>query len=177
MLCTEGVHVCRLSQMQRLRFLNATLDAEFRRALEMLAGSHDNQKKSVSLNFAGEGKRDVRSATPWRIRSGRRRYRLVIDKDGKMKLQSWAIVENTTDEDWKDVHLTLVAARPISFKMELYQPLNVPRPTVEPERFASLRPPTFNGSVNGPASNARTGRHQLAGGYAVAAMVFTVAAT
>jgi hypothetical protein len=149
--CTEGLRCIPLSQVQRVRFLNATLDAEFRRALEVLALSHDNQKKSVNLNFTGEGKRDVRVGYAVENPIWKATYRLVIDKDGKLKLQSWAIVENTTDEDWKDVRLTLVASRPISFKMELYQPLYVPRPTVEPERFASLRPPVFNGSMTTPS--------------------------
>jgi hypothetical protein len=31
-----------------------------RRALEVLATSHDSQKKLVSLQFSGTGKRDVR---------------------------------------------------------------------------------------------------------------------
>ena len=31
--------------------------------------------------------------------------------------------------------------------MDLYQPLYVPRPVVEPELFASLRPPTYNGAM------------------------------
>src|SRR5262249_35009066 len=34
-----------------------------------------------------------------------------------------------------------------SFQMDLYQPLFIPRPSVEPERFASLRPPTYNGAM------------------------------
>jgi hypothetical protein len=41
-----------------------------------------------------------------------------------------------------------VSGRPISFKMDLYDPLYVPRPTVEPELFASLRPPTYSGGFN-----------------------------
>jgi hypothetical protein len=32
--------------------------------------------------------------------------------------------------------------------MDLYNPLFVPRPTVEPELFASLRPPTYDGGFN-----------------------------
>src|SRR5262249_29538414 len=38
--------------------------------------------------------------------------------------------------------------RPISFQMDLYQPLYVPRPVVEPELFASLRPPTYSGLMD-----------------------------
>src|SRR3974377_95519 len=40
-----------------------------------------------------------------------------------------------------------VSGRPISFQMDLYQPLFVKRPVVEPELFASLRPPTYSGNL------------------------------
>src|SRR5262245_57519811 len=43
--------------------------------------------------------------------------------------------------------MVLVSGRPISFQMDLYQPLYVPRPMVEPELFASLRPPTYNADM------------------------------
>src|SRR5207249_3046757 len=52
------------------------------------------------------------------------------------------------DDDWTNVRMALVSGRPISFQMDLYQPLYVPRPTVEPELFASLRPPTYSGAMN-----------------------------
>src|SRR5205807_79138 len=79
-------------------------------------------------------------------------YRLVLDAQNKGKpyLQGWAMVENPTDEDWTGVKMALVSGRPISFKMDLYNPLYVPRPTVEPELFASLRPPTYSGGFNRP---------------------------
>ena len=64
-------------------------------------------------------------------------------RDGK--LQGWAIVENQTDNDWNDVQLSLVSGRPISFIQDLYQPLYVPRPVVQPELYASLRPQTYEG--------------------------------
>src|SRR5207248_7837422 len=77
-------------------------------------------------------------------------YRLVLDADKKARpyLQGWALVENPTDEDWGNVRMALVSGRPISFRMNLYDPLYVPRPTVEPELFASLRPPTYSGGFN-----------------------------
>jgi hypothetical protein len=63
-------------------------------------------------------------------------------------LQGWAIVENQTDSDWNNVQLSLVSGRPISFVENLYQPLYVPRPIVEPELFASLRPPLDTGGIS-----------------------------
>ncbi|HTU26479.1 MAG TPA: hypothetical protein VMF30_13825, partial [Pirellulales bacterium] len=67
-------------------------------------------------------------------------YRLVLREGEAPLMQGWAIVENTTEHDWRDVRLTLVNGRPISFIMDLYQPLYVARPVVAPETFASLRP-------------------------------------
>ena len=62
--------------------------------------------------------------------------------DGKPLLQGWAIVENTSEEDWSGVNLTLVSGRPISFTMDLYEPLYIPRPQVQLELYSSLRPQT-----------------------------------
>src|SRR5256714_9270982 len=45
--------------------------------------------------------------------------------------------------------MALVSGRPISFQMDLYQPLYVPRPVVEPELFASLRPVAYSGGLDG----------------------------
>ena len=71
------------------------------------------------------------------------------------------MVENPTDEDWTGVQMALMSGRPICFKMDLYQPLYVPRPTVEPELFASLRPQTYDGDMDADsrAGRARAGRH------------------
>ena len=54
-------------------------------------------------------------------------------------MQGWALVENPTDEDWAGVKMALISGRPISFKMDLYNPLFINRPVVEPELFASLQ--------------------------------------
>ena len=72
------------------------------------------------------------------------------------------MVENPTDEDWAGVKMALISGRPISFKMDLYNPLYVDRPVVEPELFASLRPATYRGGWgrfgdNGAAAVNKTG--------------------
>jgi hypothetical protein len=144
--CAEGVRAVKLSEVQRLRFANPVIENEFRRALETLALSHDSQKKAVSLFFNGEGKRKVEVGYVIENPIWKTSYRLVL-KEGKPFLQGWAVVENPTDEDWQHVVMVLVSGRPISFKMDLYNPLYVNRPTVEPELFASLRPPTYSGAM------------------------------
>ncbi len=145
--CAEGMRQVKLGDVQRIRFLNPVMESEFRKALEVVTLSHDTQKKAVTLNFAGEGKRPVRVGYVVENPIWKTSYRLVLDKDKKPFLQGWAVVENATDEDWNGVRMALVSGRPISFRMDLYQPLYVPRPVVEPELFASLRPLTYNGAM------------------------------
>src|SRR6478672_13527810 len=135
MWCAEGVRAVKLTEVQRLRFANPVLENEVRRALETLALSHDSQKKAVSLHFAGEGKRKVEVGYVVENPIWKTSYRLVLGKDDASKkpyLQGWAVVENPTDEDWHEVTMALVSGRPISFQMDLYNPLYVARPTVEP---------------------------------------------
>ena len=150
MWCADGMRSVKLSEVQRVRFLNPIMDNEVRKALETLTLSHDTQKKAVSLNFAGEGKRNVRVGYVIENPIWKTSYRLVLgkEKEDKPFLQGWAVVENATDEDWKDVRMALVSGRPISFQMDLYTPLYVPRPTVVPELFASLRPVTYNDNLD-----------------------------
>jgi hypothetical protein len=145
-LTADGLRGVPLGTLQRVRFLKPALEEEFRKALEVLALGHDKQKKTVTLNFAGEGHRTVRVGYVTESPIWKTSYRLKLDKDA-LFLQGWAIVENTTDDDWNNVRLGLVSGRPISFQMDLYEPLIVSRPVVEPELFASLRPPTYQGNL------------------------------
>src|SRR4051812_40836815 len=58
--CADGLRSVRLADCQRVRFLNPVLEGEYRRALDTIALSHDAQKKAVSLQFSGNGRRKVR---------------------------------------------------------------------------------------------------------------------
>ena len=144
-LLTEGgLRSVILTDVARIRLVNEELDNELRQALIVLAQSHATDKKSVGLRLTGKGKRRVRVGYVQESPIWKTSYRLVLDDEKKPFLQGWAIVENTTDTDWRDVRLTLMSGRPISYIMDLYQPLYVPRPIVEPELFASLRPQTYD---------------------------------
>jgi hypothetical protein len=147
--CADGMRSLKMGEVQRVRFLNPVIDSEFKKALETLALSHDTQKKAVSISCLGEGQRHIKVGYVVENPIWKTSYRLVLDKDRKEKpfLQGWAVVENPSDEDWKDVRMALVSGRPISFQMNLYDPLYVSRPVVEPELFASLRPVAYSGGI------------------------------
>ncbi len=148
-----------LDAVNSIQLDDAALQDELNKALVALAGARDQDKKPVKISFTGTGERHVRLGYVVETPIWKTSYRLILgqsqDKaaattrptlaDGK--LQGWAIVENQTDNDWNNVQLSLVSGRPISFVENLYQPLYIPRPTVEPELFASLRPQTYDDGI------------------------------
>lgn len=133
-----------LEELRDLQLEDPALQEELAKALSALAQARDQDKKPVTIAFRGTGQREIRMGYVVEAPVWKTSYRLILGKDvDKPVLQGWAIVENQTDNDWKDVSLTLVSGRPISFQMDLYQPLYIPRPTVELERYASLRPQMY----------------------------------
>ncbi len=112
-LTDRGLQSVPMDTISQIKLLDEKLDAELRKALAVLATGHDVDKKTVTLNLEGQGKRPVRvgyiQATPvWKTS-----YRLELRDKEKPFLQGWAIVENTTEADWNTVKLTLVSGRPI----------------------------------------------------------------
>lgn len=137
-----------LNRVTNLQIQDAKLQDELAKALEALAKARDQDKKSVTINFTGQGERRIRLGYVVESPVWKTSYRLIMG-DEATTLQGWAIVENQTDNDWNDVQLSLVSGRPISFIMNLYQPLYVPRPTVEMELYQSLRPRTYDEGMVG----------------------------
>lgn len=145
-LLSDGtIRSVELADVRSLTLENAQLQEELNKALAALAQARDQDKKPVDIHFAGQGQRRVRIGYVVQTPVWKTSYRLILPtlKDEKPRLQGWAIVENQTDNDWKNVQLSLVSGRPISFVENLYQPLYIPRPTVEPELYASLRPQVY----------------------------------
>jgi len=148
LLAADGLRSVRLDDAVAIKLLDGRLDQEFRSALTTLASGADNQRRTVTLHFTGSGRRPVSvgyiTESPlWKIS-----YRLLLGDAGKAAFQGWALVENTSDEDWSDIHLSLVSGRPVSFIQDLYQPLYLPRPIVQPDIIASPTPQTHDGSMD-----------------------------
>ena len=151
-----------LSDARRIDLEDPQLQEELGKALTALAQARDQDKKPVTINFNGEGQRQVRIGYVVETPIWKTSYRLVLAGEGAPKpaegaapanqpdnprLVGWAIVENQTDNDWHNVQLSLVSGRPISFIQNLYSPLYVPRPTVQPELYASLTPQTYDAGM------------------------------
>ena len=150
-----GLRSVPLANIVETKLLDEKLDRDFQQALDVLANAHSTDKKTVTLAFRGKGKRNVRTGYIQEFPVWKTSYRLVLNDDGQPFLQGWAIVENTTEHDWDQVEMTLVSGRPISFVMDLYEPLYLTRPLVQPESFAALRPRVYDQDLAGKEAEFR----------------------
>ncbi len=71
-------------------------------------------------------------------------YRLIMNKqqavENKCLLSGWCMVENTTNNDWEDIELSLVAGMPVSFVYDFFRPIFIDRPVISPPRVLSAKP-------------------------------------
>ena len=74
-------------------------------------------------------------------------YRLIFGDSGDPTLEGWAIVDNTTGEDWTNVSLALVSGRPISFVSRLYEPRYIQRPVAELPGEMAQAPVIYGGAI------------------------------
>jgi hypothetical protein len=145
------IRAVELGGLRRIELVDEQLQAELNGALAALTQARDQDKKPVHIEFRGQGERPVRMGYVIETPIWKTTYRLVMPEDDSDTgyLQGWAIVENQTESDWSDVTLSLVSGRPISFVQDLYQPLYVKRPVVQPELYASLMPQQYDDGLAG----------------------------
>jgi hypothetical protein len=142
LLTSAGIQSFLLNDITSISLRDPKLQMELELALALLDENRRTDEKRVTFQFQGKGERRVQIGYLLETPVWKTTYRLVLGEESTHFLQGWAIVENSTDEDWQDVQMSLVSGRPISFKMDLYQPIYVTRPTVALRLAPSVRPQT-----------------------------------
>lgn len=69
-------------------------------------------------------------------------YRVVVGEAGKVMLEGWAIVDNTTSEDWKNVLVGVGASSALAFRYDLWSVRQVDRDLLAGEERFAIAPPT-----------------------------------
>jgi uncharacterized protein DUF4139/OmpA family protein len=80
-------------------------------------------------------------------------YRLVMDKPGKVDVQGWAVVDNTSGEDWNRIKLGVGSSSAMSFRYDLHTVRTVQRETLRSNDLFAQAPPV-GGSTYGQAGGA-----------------------
>ena len=129
-----------LLELGELTFLDEPVRKDLEFYLTTVLSSYKKDSKRVALFTAGEGERELYASYTLEAPVWKTSYRVLLDDDGKPTMQGWAVVDNTGDEDWEDVALTLIAGLPISFRHDLYSPRYMSRPEVRVQTETSAAP-------------------------------------
>src|SRR5439155_25264918 len=154
LLTDEGeIRAFDLLSLERL----AILDPALRRDLEYYLRTQLSAKKKDTRTFTffaqGHGKRTVRLSYTLEAPVWKATYRIILGRENRPPMiQGWAVVDNTEDEDWNNVQLSLVAGLPVSFQHDLYTPRYIRRPVVAVKETTVVLPPTVEEGV-GPVDS------------------------
>jgi hypothetical protein len=129
-----------------LRFTDPQLQSRFRDYLAVVASSRGTDKRSVYIDSTGAQARDISAGYMVPMPVWKSSYRLIFE-GAQPLLEGWAIVDNTTADDWNGVQLSLVSGRPISFISNLYEPKYVTRQTAELPEDRAQRPVVHDQAV------------------------------
>jgi hypothetical protein len=122
------------------------LDPALRRDLDYYLRTQLSAKKKDSRTFTffaqGQGRRTIRLSYTLEAPVWKATYRILLGEEGKAPMiQGWAVVDNTQDEDWENVQLSLIAGLPVSFVHDLYTPRYIRRPVVQVKETTGVLPP------------------------------------
>ncbi len=146
----RGLQQFILEEAENLQFADLALRDKVGQALIAIQGNRAKDARTIDLAMRGQGKRTVRVAYIVEAPVWKASYRLTLGADAtspRSALQGWAIVENLSGQDWKDVELTLVSGRPVAFRQALYNAYYVTRPEVPVEIAGRLMPGIDRGGV------------------------------
>jgi hypothetical protein len=159
MLDSGEMRTVDLGAASGIRFPDAKLQGQFKDYLAALAAARSKDKRSVYIDASDATEREVVASYMIPAAVWKSSYRLIFGDKGQPVLEGWAIVDNTTGEDWSKVQLSLVSGRPISFVSQLYAPKYVQRPSAELADDAAAMPVVHdeafavNGSVTAGLTN------------------------
>ena len=126
---SQGIRAIAVKDIASFRFTDEKINADLNRALDLIMASRDSDARNLLVTLNGAGRRPVTlsyviPAPVWKVS-----YRLDLTGNEPF-LQGWAIVDNDSDTDWKNVELSLLTGRPVSFIQNLYPPYRLSRPTI-----------------------------------------------
>ena len=151
-----------LAAATAIRFADQKLQLQFKDYLAALTGARSKDKRSVYIDSTDSKSREVRAEYIIPMPAWKSSYRLLFDeKAPQPTLEGWAIVDNTTGEDWTNVRLSLVSGKPISFISQLYAPKYITRLGAELAEDRPVAPTVYSGALRKdapvPAPTARSG--------------------
>jgi hypothetical protein len=129
-----------------LRFTDFQIQRQFEDYLNAIANSRNRESKRVFIESSG-GPSEVELGYVTAAPVWKSSYRLSLTGVANALLEGWAVIDNTSNDDWTGISLTLVSGLPVSFINPLYQPIYVARPTAQLKTDRAWQPKIHGGAV------------------------------
>ncbi len=141
-LASEGgeLVVVPFDQIRSVTILDEALAVGLNRSLDVSLKEGDWKPVSITVRFTGEDDHPLTASYVVEMPRWKPAYRIVLG-GAKPLLQGWAVVDNVSGEDWKNVKLSLVAGTPVSFVYDLHSSQFVGRTDLSPRRLTAAPPP------------------------------------
>jgi hypothetical protein len=136
------------SEIKFLEILNEEIKKDLKFFLDTVIAGKKKDAKKILINCESGGEDTterniyvsyIRESPIWKTS-----YRLIMSRqqalEQKCLLSGWSLIENTTNQDWEDIELSLVAGMPVSFIYNFYRPIFIQRPVIQPPKILSARP-------------------------------------
>lgn len=147
MLDSGELRILDLAAASSLRFADPKLQTALKDYLMVVAQSRSKDKRSVYIDSSDAKDRQVAAIYMLPSPVWKSSYRLVFPDQGQPTLEGWAIVDNTTTDDWTNIRLAVVSGRPVSFISSLYEPRYVQRQTVNLDDAKAATPVLYQGAM------------------------------
>lgn len=161
LLTSTGLQHFILEESQSIQFSDPKIVSAVQKGLAAIEENRAQDKRILHIRSSGAGRRALSAGYVVRVPVWKTTYRLTLPalpalddgKGTKVRLEGWAILENMSAEDWKDVELTLVSGNPVTFRQSLYSAYYVTRPEVPVAVIGRLLPRADKGSVDAETSS------------------------
>lgn len=131
-----------VDQIESLRLLDQTLEIGLQKSLDVALNDASWRPIPLEIRLDTKKEHDLVVSYVVEMPVWKPAYRLVFAEGGQVLLQGWAIVDNVSGEDWRDVDLSLVAGTPLAFTYDLYSPRYRRRADLTPaEDEVAMAPP------------------------------------
>ncbi len=149
-MSAQGMQQFILETAENLQFEDLTLREQIQNALIALSNNRAKDNRTLSIISEGEGTRTVRMGYVTTSPIWKNAYRISLPsssaESNNSQIQGWAILENMSGQDWRDVQLTLTAGKPVAFSQKLYTSYYNKRPHVAVELPGNIVPQVDNGT-------------------------------
>jgi hypothetical protein len=148
LLDSGDLRILDLAAASSIRLADPTLQAQLRDYLAVVNQSRATDQRSIYIDSSDAKERRIAAGYILPTPIWKSSYRLIFNDKTEPTLEGWAIVDNTTGEDWTNVRLAVVSGRPVSFISNLYEPKYVARQTVELPEDRAAAPVLYGGALD-----------------------------